>query len=218
MLSKMGWKGGSSGLGKHQQGTSTNLRAVRRAESLGIGAETDAFGDKGWEDTNRGYHGVLDKLKKEYGNGSGEGSGEEVDEETRKRRRKEEKKRKKREEKRRAAASSSSGNSSGNESNDNTTNTSTVRLAQNKVQAGHARKMREAKDINNKSAEDMAAIFGFKADFYKQSAALAVGAATGGGGGDKDRKKKSKKRSRKGGDESDGEPRKEEKKKKKSKK
>ena len=44
MLEKMGWKGDASGLGKNQQGTTTNLRAVRRSESLGIGAETDALG------------------------------------------------------------------------------------------------------------------------------------------------------------------------------
>ena len=35
-------------------------------------------------------------------------------------------------------------------------------LARNKVTAGHAQKMREAKCLKNKSAEDMAAIFGSK--------------------------------------------------------
>ena len=74
MLAKMGWKGDGAGLGKNQQGTSTNLRAVRRSESLGIGADSDAFGDKGWQDTNRGFHGVLDKLNKEYSSGIGEGT------------------------------------------------------------------------------------------------------------------------------------------------
>ena len=153
MLEKMGWKGDSHGLGKNQQGTTTNLRAVRRAESLGIGAETDAFGAKGYEDTNRGFHGVLASLQKEYGGGNGS-----EDEETKKRRRKEEKKRKKKEEKRQAKAAKNG--ESGSEGN-------SLRLAQNKVQAGHARKMRDAKDITNKSAEDMAAVFGFKTDFYK---------------------------------------------------
>jgi len=163
MLAKMGWKGGDAGLGKNQQGTSTHLRAVRRAESLGIGAESDSFGEKGWQDTNAGFHGVLASLKREYSavasSGSGESGGEE-DGAARKRRRKDEKRRKKKEEKRRA---NSNGNSSGSEGNGNG-----VRLPQNKVQAGHARKMREAKDIRNKSAEDMAAIFGVKADFYKR--------------------------------------------------
>lgn len=141
MLEKMGWKGDDHGLGKNQQGTTTNLRAVRRAESLGIGAETDAFGDKGWDDTSRGYAGVLANLQKEYGDGI---------------EKKKEKKRKRKEEKRAAKGESSDeGKASG------------LRLAQNKVQAGHARKMRDAKDIRNKSAEDMAAVFGVKADFYK---------------------------------------------------
>jgi plasmid maintenance system antidote protein VapI len=141
MLEKMGWKGDDHGLGKNQQGTTTNLRAVRRAESLGIGAETDAFGDKGWDDTSRGYAGVLANLQKEYG--------DDIE-------KKKEKKRKRKEEKRSAKGESSDeGKASG------------LRLAQNKVQAGHARKMRDAKDIRNKSAEDMAAVFGVKAEFYK---------------------------------------------------
>lgn len=155
MLQKMGWKGDSHGLGKNQQGTTTNLRGIRRAESLGIGAETDAFGSKGWEDTNRGFHGVLASLQKEYGGINADPN----DEETKKRRRKEEKKRKKKEEKENSKAKSREGGSVGDGS--------TLRLAQNKVQAGHARKMREAKDIRNKTSEDMAAVFGIKADFYK---------------------------------------------------
>ena len=172
MLSKMGWKG--EGLGKNQQGTSTHLRAVKRAESLGIGADTDAFGEKGWNDTNAGFHGVLAKLKREHSSigGSDDDNGQEVDEATKKKRRKEEKKRKKKEEKRRAKKlrkSSESGNSSsGSDTGHNNTSGGNVRLPQNKVQAGHARKMREAKDIRNKSAADMAAIFGVKADLYKQ--------------------------------------------------
>ena len=144
MLEKMGWKGDSHGLGKNQQGTTNNLRAVRRAESLGIGAETDAFGDKGWDDSARGYAGVLASLQKEYGDD--------------KKRKKEEKKRKRKEEKRASKASKA-----GSSEDDN----NGIRLAQNKVQAGHARKMRDAKDIRNKSAADMAAVFGVKADFYK---------------------------------------------------
>jgi len=155
MLAKMGWKGGDNGLGKNQQGTSTNLRAVRRAESLGIGAENDAFGDKGWQDTNAGFHGVLASLKREYSTG-----GSDEDGVAKKKRKKEEKKRKKKEEKRRAKNGSGSSSSDGCKDG--------VRLPQNKVLAGHARKVREAKDIRNKSSADMAAIFGVKADFYKQ--------------------------------------------------
>ena len=159
MLEKMGWKGDGVCLGKNQQGTSTHLRAVKRAESLGIGAETDAFGDSGWQQTNAAFHGVLANLKKEHGNNSG--SDDDDNKEARKKRKKEEKKRKKNEEKRRARAAAADGG--GASSTDGG-----IRLAQNKVQAGHARKMRDAKDIKNKSAADMAAIFGVKADFYKQ--------------------------------------------------
>ncbi|KAL7526303.1 hypothetical protein ACHAXR_004453 [Thalassiosira sp. AJA248-18] len=214
MLSKMGWKGGDNGLGKHQQGTSTNLRAVRRAESLGIGAENDSFGDKGWQDTNAGFHGVLASLKREYsGGGVGVGSGSEEEEggdeaTKKKKRKKEEKKRRKKEEKRRAKNTNNSGSSDSDSGNNNNNNNSRgVRgLPQNKVQAGHARKMREAKDIRNKSAADMAAIFGVKADFYKQPRDWVNGdTATGGAGGadscssagkDKKKKKKSKKNSK----------------------
>ena len=166
MLEKMGWKGDGVGLGKNQQGTSTHLRAIKRAESLGIGAETDAFGDSGWQQTNAAFHGVLANLKKEHSNissGSDDGGGD--SKEARKKRKKEEKKRKKKEEKRRAKAAAAAAADGGGSSS---ASGSGIRLAQNKVQAGHARKMREAKDIRNKSSEDMAAIFGVKADFYKQ--------------------------------------------------
>ena len=154
MLEKMGWKGDASGLGKNQQGTTTNLRAVRRSESLGIGAETDAFGDKAWDGTSKNYAGVLANLQKEYGGDHVAAS------------KKKDKKRKRREEKqaKKKAASADEG------SEDNAGRGGgggSLRLAQNKVQAGHARKMRDAKDISNKSAADMAAVFGVKADFYK---------------------------------------------------
>lgn len=151
MLEKMGWKGDASGLGKNQQGTTTNLRAVRRSESLGIGAETDAFGDKAWDGTSKNYAGVLANLQKEYGGDVCSSV-------------KKEKKRKRKEEKRAKKKTAA-----GDESSDDNVGGggSSLRLAQNKVQAGHARKMRDAKDIRNKSAADMAAVFGVKADFYK---------------------------------------------------
>ena len=43
---KMGWKDGN-GLGKYQQGTTTNMRAYRRSNNLGVGATTDLHGDLG---------------------------------------------------------------------------------------------------------------------------------------------------------------------------
>ncbi|KAL7554684.1 hypothetical protein ACHAWF_018200 [Thalassiosira exigua] len=203
MLAKMGWRGDGSGLGKDQQGTSTHLRAVRRADSLGIGAENDAQGERGWKETSAGFHGVLASLKEEYGSGSGSGGGggEADDKAARKRRRKEEKKRLKREERRRAkngGRSGGSGSGSGSGSDVGDEDGGGVRLPQNKVQAGHARKMREAKDLRSKSAADMAAIFGVKADVYSQLQAERVGSRENNRSdvaGDK-KKKKSKKKSK----------------------
>lgn len=146
MLEKMGWKGEGVGLGKNQQGTSTHLRAVRRADSLGIGAETDAFGEKGWEDSARGYKSVLASLTAEYGAGSSGGDDED---------KKKEKKKRKKEKKLKAKNAARGGNN--------------VSRPSNRVQAGHARKMRDAKCLSSKSHEDMAAIFGVKADKYKPS-------------------------------------------------
>jgi hypothetical protein len=188
MLSKMGWKGDGSGLGKDQQGSSVHLRAIRRVESLGIGAENDTFGERGWKDTNAGYHGVLASLNREYGGGggsSGSGDGDEVEggkegEERRrkrkKRERKDERKRVKTEEKTTKKGKRKRG---GDDDDDDVGGRDVVRLPQNKVRAGHARKMREAKDIRNKSPEDMAAIFGVKADQYQRKSCwggLGVGA------------------------------------------
>jgi len=44
-----------------------------------------------------------------------------------------------------------------------------ITLAQNRVSAGHSRKMRDSKDLSKKSKEDMAAIFGMKVDAYTTS-------------------------------------------------
>jgi len=213
MLSKMGWKGDGCGLGKNQQGTSTHLRAVRRSESLGIGAENDAFGDKGWNDTNAGFHGVLASLKKQYSGVAD--SDEDEDEDAKKKRKKEEKKRKKKEEKRRAKRSNGdSGTSSGADG------ANRVRLPQNKVQAGHARKMREAKDIRNKSSADMAAIFGVKADFYKQPREWVEGGGSKDNGkqdgADSEKKKKKSKKKSKESDEIENDGKKDKKKRKRS--
>jgi len=66
MLLKMGWKQGK-GLGKNQQGTNTNLRAIRREVNLGIGAKTDTHGGEGFSETSRNFHGVLANLQAEHG-------------------------------------------------------------------------------------------------------------------------------------------------------
>ncbi|KAL3766257.1 hypothetical protein ACHAW5_008203 [Stephanodiscus triporus] len=166
MLAKMGWKGDGCGLGKEQQGSSVHLRAMRRVESLGIGAENDAFGDRGWHETNAGFHGVLASLKREYGKSSSSSSrvGDDGGGDEEGRRKTEGRKRRKREEDGATIKNKKRGRVDGG----NDDGGGGVRLPQNKVQAGHARKMREAKDIRSKSAEDMAAIFGVRADQYKQ--------------------------------------------------
>ena len=52
---------------------------------------------------------------------------------------------------------------------------SKLTLPQNRVAAGHSRKMRESKNLVSKSAADMAAIFGVKVEDYRPAGA-AVGA------------------------------------------
>lgn len=135
MLLKMGWKQGN-GLGKNQQGTSENLRAIRRAENLGIGATTDTLGEEGFSVTSKNFHGVLAVLKEEHGDSSKSSS------------KKEKKRRKKNKDKK------------GKDG---------ITLSSKLVTAGHARKMRESKDLSKKSTEDMAAIFGMRVSDYQNN-------------------------------------------------
>ena len=137
MLVKMGWAKGK-GLGKNQQGTQSNLRALRREDGLGIGASTDTLGEEGFSTTSRNFHGVLANLQQVHG---------ESDE------RKKKKSKKDRKKNNRAEGSDSCG----------------LTLSQTRVAAGHAKKMREAKDLSKKSAEDMAAIFGMKVEAYQSN-------------------------------------------------
>lgn len=50
---------------------------------------------------------------------------------------------------------------------------SSLTLSKNKVTAGHAKKMRESKDLTKKSKEDMAAIFGMKVEQYQSNSVWA---------------------------------------------
>lgn len=138
MLLKMGWTQGK-GLGKNQQGTSTNLRAIRREDGLGLGASTDKTGDLGFSVTSRNFHGVLASLKEHHGST--------VD----------------------SQSSTSSKKSKKSKSKSLKRSESGLTMPSNRVTAGHARKMREAKDLNSKSKEDMAAIFGMKIEQYQQN-------------------------------------------------
>lgn len=146
MLLKMGWKEGK-GLGKNEEGTNTNLRAVKREEGLGIGAKTDLFGDDGFSKTSKNFHGVLATLHAEHGapvNAVNNGSDKNNKKESSKKAKKNRKQKKSKEE-------------------------GTLTLSQTKVTAGHARKMRESKDLSKKSKEDMAAIFGMKVNDYENN-------------------------------------------------
>jgi G-patch domain len=116
LLQKMGWSEGQ-GLGRNQQGSSNALRAVRRAEGLGIGATHDSAGTEGWSATNDSFASVLQNLQSAHG-------------------------------------------PSGSTTNNNKNKKKALTLAKNRVLAGHAKKMRHAKDLNSKTPEEMACIFG----------------------------------------------------------
>ena len=137
MLLKMGWSQGK-GLGKHSQGTQTNLRALRREEGLGIGASTDTLGEEGFSETSRNFHGVLANLQQVHN------AHDDIDKKKKAKKKKKKDKHKK------------------------DSNGSGLTLSQTRVAAGHAQKMRESKDLSKKSSEDMAAIFGMKVEAYEK--------------------------------------------------
>lgn len=142
----MGWKEGK-GLGKNHQGTNSNLRAVRREEGLGIGAKTDLFGEDGFSKTSQNFHGVLANLHVEHGINNGSKNNSDSNDDS------EKSKKKKKKDKNAKLEKSESG----------------LTLSKNKVTAGHAKKMRESKDLTKKSKEDMAAIFGMKVEQYQKN-------------------------------------------------
>ena len=169
----MGWKSGN-GLGKNQQGTSTNLKAVRREDGLGIGATTDTFGADGFSQTSKSFHGVLASLQVEHGDANS--------------RKKSEKKKKKRKKEDDTSDEGEIIHRGKREKEDFDTlqtkkkrktnekklvKSESMTLAQNRVNAGHARKMRDAKNLNNKCKEDMAAIFGMKVEAYQATSVWA---------------------------------------------
>ncbi|CAN0002423.1 unnamed protein product, partial [Discosporangium mesarthrocarpum] len=67
MLEKMGWKEGK-GLGKNEDGMASNVKVIKKADNLGLGAKRDTSGDQGWASTTLSYSGVLEALGKAYAN------------------------------------------------------------------------------------------------------------------------------------------------------
>ncbi|KAI2504213.1 glycine rich nucleic binding domain [Fragilaria crotonensis] len=137
LLLKMGWTEGT-GLGRDRQGTAVALRAVRKHDSdAGIGAThdgADVTGNHKWNQTTDTFANVLKTLKSQHSSMSvndNDNSDDGGNDDGSTKQKKLKKKKKKK-----------------------------LVLAQNKVNAGHSRKMREAKDLRNKSDADMAAIFG----------------------------------------------------------
>ncbi len=133
MLAKMGWTEGS-GIGKRNVNT-TALRAVKRQEGLGIGAKRQTEG--GPSESTGTFAAVLANLQAHHGTNNNNNNNNNTTTNTAKLSKKEAKKAKKAAKKTKKKLS----------------------LPQNKVLAGHARKMRAAK-FGAKSAQDLACIFG----------------------------------------------------------
>uniref|UniRef100_A0A6T6GWA3 G-patch domain-containing protein n=1 Tax=Craspedostauros australis TaxID=1486917 RepID=A0A6T6GWA3_9STRA len=153
LLAKMGWNEGES-LGKRSNSIHA-LRAIKRQEGLGIGAKIASEG--GSSESSKHFSDVLANLQAHHdtsnNNSTDDGSDSESNDdgstdknnregiESKKSRKKKSKKGKKDKKRRKRKAEGD------------------LILAQNKVTAGHAKKMREAK-FGQKSAADMACIFG----------------------------------------------------------
>jgi hypothetical protein len=125
------------------------LRAVRRAEeTLGIGANTDAFGTNCWDQRKHNFNQVLEKLKEKH-------SSSIISLQNNK------------------TVSSDTWNTSSKkrkkEPYSSVSPTEQLILAQNRVTSGHAAKVRKSKDIATKSDEEMAAIFGMSVEEFKKS-------------------------------------------------
>lgn len=178
LLQKMGWREGS-GIGKRAS-NSTALRAVKRQDGLGLGAKMATEG--GQSESTSTFAAVLANLQMHHGSSHGSSSSD--------------------------AESSTDGKASKKKSKGKGEGKKSKRpkkrlvLPQNKVIAGHAKKMRLAK-FGEKSAEDLACIFGntnvapalsTPPVVASRSAAIANSARSSADKGEKE--KKAKKRSR----------------------
>eukprot|EP00538_Stauroneis_constricta_P007229 CAMPEP_0119568254 /NCGR_PEP_ID=MMETSP1352-20130426/38387_1 /TAXON_ID=265584 /ORGANISM="Stauroneis constricta, Strain CCMP1120" /LENGTH=204 /DNA_ID=CAMNT_0007617621 /DNA_START=29 /DNA_END=640 /DNA_ORIENTATION=+ len=174
LLQKMGWNEGD-GLGKRSKSKTYALRAIKRQDGLGVGAKITSEG--GSSESSKNFSSVLAALQAHHDTPSSPNadSGDDRDSDdddnndnnndnSKSEKKKKSKKSKRKKKKRKA------------EDGD-------LILAQNKVTAGYAKRMRDAK-FGSKSAEDMACIFG-----NKDHQVVAIPATDG--------KKKSKKKSKK---------------------
>ena len=135
LLQKMGWKEGD-GIGKRGTSSATALRALKRQDGLGLGAKMANEGGQS-ESTNH-FAKVLSNLQAHHAPTTSS--------------KKKSKKNKKKKSDEKSLSSSSS-------SSEDTPKGSSLVLPQNKVVAGHAKKRRNAK-FGEKSAEELACIFG----------------------------------------------------------
>ena len=186
-MKKMGWKEGT-GLGKDGQGVTDNLRAVRRAEELGIGATVDHAGE-GWGRTGGDFQDALKKLNEKGGEGK----------EARRKKRKFQKLLEKNKRKMRGDDSSrpdgegggtvGGGSGGGGREEANGTGngagaTDGLMLSTAQVQVGHAKKMRKAKSLTGWGEEEYKAVFGKGYDATATATATATGGNAAPGGGD----------------------------------
>lgn len=138
MLEKMGWTEGK-GIGKRNV-NKTSLRAVKRQVGLGIGAKRQSEG--GPSESTGTFAAVLANLKAHHGNNDSTATKTTMNTKVSKKEAKKEAKKAAKLAVKKAARKKHK-----------------LSLPQNKVLAGHARKMRAAK-FGAKSAEDLACIFG----------------------------------------------------------
>jgi hypothetical protein len=145
------------GLGKKEDGTAMHLRAVRRTEdTLGIGADTDAFGSNVWDQNKQNFSQVLERLKENHSlTMSTERSKKDTETETRSGKGK-------------AASNVTSKATKKKLTSTLETKSTQLILAQNRVTSGHAAKVRHSKDLSTKSHEDMAAILGMRISEFQQ--------------------------------------------------
>jgi site-specific DNA-cytosine methylase len=173
LLRQMGWTEGT-GLGKHRQGIQNAVRAIQTSqENAGIGSITHGISSHLSVPHKESWNHVLHQLKHHHSNSSSSKesndntSAVDDNDDTITRNKKEKKTKKK---KKKTSKSSNKEESKTIYKKSKTkkeeknitkkSSQSTLILASNRVTAGHAQKMRHAKDLSQKTPQEMAAIWG----------------------------------------------------------